>query len=45
MIKKIETDFSPEYAEQRIVDTSSHSDDSDIEIGLRPQSLNEYVGQ
>ena len=45
MIKKIETDFSPEYAEQRIVDTSSHSDDSDIEIGLRPQSLDEYVGQ
>ena len=45
MIKKIETDFSPEYAEQRIVDTSSHSDDSDIEIGLRPQTLDEYVGQ
>ena len=45
MIKKIETDFSPDYAEQRIVDTSSHSDDSDIEIGLRPQSLDEYVGQ
>ena len=45
MIKKIETDFSPEYAEQRIVDTGSHSDDSDIEIGLRPQTLDEYVGQ
>ena len=45
MIKKIETDFSPEYAEQRIVDTGSHSDDSDIEIGLRPQTLEEYVGQ
>ena len=45
MIKKIETDFSPDYAEQRIVDTSSHSDDSDIEIGLRPQTLDEYVGQ
>ena len=45
MIKKIETDFSPDCAEQRIVDTSSHSDDSDIEIGLRPQSLDEYVGQ
>ena len=46
MIKKIETDLSAaEYAEQRIVDTSSHSDDSDIEIGLRPQSLDEYVGQ
>lgn len=45
MIKKIETDFSPEYAEQRIVDTESHSDDSDIEIGLRPQTLDEYVGQ
>ena len=46
MIKKIETDFSAaEYAEQRIVDTGSHSDDSDIEIGLRPQTLDEYVGQ
>ena len=45
MIKKIETDFSPEFAEQRIVDTGSHSDDSDIEIGLRPQTLDEYVGQ
>ena len=45
MIKKIETDFSPEYAEQRIVDTGSHSEDSDIEIGLRPQTLDEYVGQ
>ena len=45
MIKKIETDYSPEYAEQRIVDTGSHSEDSDIEIGLRPQTLDEYVGQ
>ncbi|MBQ2988985.1 MAG: Holliday junction branch migration DNA helicase RuvB [Clostridia bacterium] len=45
MIKKIETDFSPDFAEQRIVDTGSHSDDSDIEIGLRPQTLDEYVGQ
>ncbi len=33
---------------ERIVDTSSHDDDSEeqrIEVGLRPQSFKEYVGQ
>ena len=33
---------------QRIVDTSSHDDDAEeqrIEVSLRPQSFNEYVGQ
>ena len=33
---------------ERIVDTSSHSDDTEeqrIEVSLRPQSFNEYVGQ
>ena len=46
MIKKIETDFPFDAeAEERIVDVSSHAQDSDIEIGLRPQTLDEYVGQ
>ena len=33
---------------ERIVDTSSHSDDTEeqrIEVSLRPQSFSEYVGQ
>ena len=33
---------------ERIVDTSSHDDDSEeqrIEVSLRPQSFAEYVGQ
>jgi len=33
---------------ERIVDTSSHSDDAEeqrIEVSLRPQSFSEYVGQ
>ncbi len=33
---------------ERIVDTSSHDDDSEeqrIEVSLRPQSFSEYVGQ
>ena len=46
MIKKIETDFSPELEMQgRMVDVSSPAADSDIEVGLRPQTLEEYVGQ
>ena len=39
MIKKVETDYSAEYAEERMVDVQSHSEDSDIEVGLRPQTL------
>ena len=45
MIKKIETDYSSDFAEERMVDVQSHSEDSDIEVGLRPQTLEEYVGQ
>ena len=39
MIKKIETDYSPEYAAERMVDVQSHAEDSDIEAGVRPQAL------
>ena len=46
MIKKIATDFVAETeVTERMVDVSSHAEDSDIEIGLRPQTLEEYVGQ
>ena len=45
MIKKIETDFSSEERYDRVVDAGAHSEDSDIDIGLRPQTLDEYVGQ
>ncbi len=45
MIKKIETDKPNEGFAERFVDVESHEEDADIEVGLRPQSLDEYVGQ
>ncbi len=45
MIKKITTDFSSEESFDRVVDAGMRSEDSDIDVGLRPQTLEEYVGQ
>ena len=45
MIKKIETDFPAEQTYDRVVDAGAHFEDSDIDVGLRPQTLDEYVGQ
>ena len=51
MIKKFETpnvknendDFS--FVDERLLQASESEEDREVEIGLRPQSLDEYVGQ
>ena len=51
MIKKFETpnvknendDFS--FVDERLLQARESEEDRDVEIGLRPQSLDEYVGQ
>ncbi len=45
MIKKIETEGYAEEGYGRVVDAVEHSDDTEIDVGLRPQTLDEYVGQ
>ena len=45
MIKKIETEAFAEESYGRVVDAAEHADDADIDVGLRPQTLDEYVGQ
>ncbi|MBQ9748146.1 MAG: Holliday junction branch migration DNA helicase RuvB [Clostridia bacterium] len=45
MIKKIDTDGYTEESYGRVVDASEQADDMDIDVGLRPQTLEEYVGQ
>ncbi len=45
MIKKIQPEFNPEEAYDRVLDSSEQEEDADIDVGLRPQTLDEYVGQ
>lgn len=44
MIKKFETGYDG-ADDDRIVDAGAITDDADIDVGLRPQTLDEYVGQ
>ncbi len=45
MIKKIETNYETGEVYERVVDASEQTEDGEIDVGLRPQSLDEYVGQ
>ncbi len=45
MIKKIDTNYETGEVYERVVDASERAEDGDIDIGLRPQTLDEYVGQ
>lgn len=44
MIKRFETAYDG-AEDDRIVDGGAITEDSDIDVGLRPQTLDEYVGQ
>lgn len=44
MIKKFETVYDG-ADDERVMDTSAIPEDGDIDVGLRPQTLDEYVGQ
>ena len=44
MIKKFETVYDG-ADDDRIVDAGAITEDADIDVGLRPQTLDEYVGQ
>ena len=44
MIKRFETAYDG-AEDDRIVDAGAITEDSDIDVGLRPQTLDEYVGQ
>ena len=46
MINKFESRYTDDYVEDdRIVDAAAHDEDSELDFGLRPQTLEEYVGQ
>ncbi len=45
MIKKIDTVYDSVADDERVMDTGAITEDMDIDVGLRPQTLDEYVGQ
>mgnify|MGYP001028799526 FL=1 len=46
MINKFESRYTDDYVDDdRIVDAAAHDEDSELDFGLRPQTLEEYVGQ
>lgn len=45
MIKKFETVYDGGADDERVMDTSAISEDADLDVGLRPQTLDEYIGQ
>ncbi len=45
MIKKIDTVYDSVADDERVMDTGAIAEDMDIDVGLRPQTLDEYVGQ
>lgn len=45
MINKVEPLYQNAETDDRIVDAVSHIEDADLDVGLRPQTLDEYVGQ
>ena len=45
MIKKFDTQYDEGAEYERVMDTGATAEDMDIDVGLRPQMLDEYVGQ